>query len=309
MLEPNIRILDFDASLTAQRNLLSSYPHQIIPLADLAPFVRLWMNRRTSLAVLERIGKARQGCVTFIGSGDFHHISSLLLSRFTEPISLINFDFHPDWDILSPRLSCGAWINQALRRKNILKCVLIGVSSDDISSPGLYSANLGAFKNERLEIYPYAHEDSTVFLRQVPENKSLRLGKKLLSTRISWEELREKNLEDFFPSLIKSLPTKKVYVSIDKDCLRPEFALTNWEGGKLSLDELLLMLRAIRDNLDIVGLDIVGDYSRILVSGWLKNLISRWDHPKEVKAQKSPPQELIRVNESTNLKIMRALFP
>lgn len=308
MLKPNIRILDFDGSVKAQHNLLSKYPHQIISLTDLAPRVRLWMDACARKTIQERVGIEGQDSVTFIGSGDFHHISSLLLNQFAEPISLINFDFHPDWDILSPRYSCGAWINQALKMKNILKCVLVGISSEDISFPWIHSANLGALKNDRLEIYPYTHDATTVFLRRVPENKSLKLQKKLFSTRISWKELRNKNLRDFFIPIIKGLPAKKVYVSIDKDCLGSDYALTNWEEGKLALDELLLMLKLIRDNLDIIGLDITGDYSPVKVRGLLKNLISRWDHPKEIEAQKHSPEEITRLNESANLKILETLF-
>jgi len=308
MLKPNIRILDFDGSVKAQPNLLSKYPHQIISLTDLAPRVRLWMGARARKIIQERVGMEGQDSVTFIGSGDFHHISSLLLNQFAGPISLINFDFHPDWDIFSPRYSCGAWITQALKMKNVLKCVLVGISSDDISFPWIQSANLGALKNDRLEVYPYTHDATTVFFRKVPENKSLKLQKNLFSTKIGWEELKSKNLREFFTAVIKSLPTKKVYVSIDKDCLSSEYALTNWEAGRLSLSELLLMLKLIRDNSDIVGLDITGDYSPVHVCGRLKNLISRWDHPREIEAQKHSPEEITRLNESTNLKILEALF-
>lgn len=308
MLKPNIRILDFDGSVKAQPSLLSKYPHQIIALTDLACGSRLWMNTRMRKTIQERVGAGSKDSVTFIGSGDFHHISSLLLSQFTEPISLINFDFHPDWDIFSPRYSCGAWVNQALKNQNILKCVLVGISSDDISSPGIQSANLGALKNDRLEIYPYAHDATTVFFRRVPENKSLKLQKNLFSARISWEELKGRNLGDFFSSVIKNLPVKKVYVSIDKDCLNSSYALTNWEEGKLTLVELLSMLKLIRDNLDIVGLDVTGDYSPVEVRGLLKNLISGWDHPRKTAAQKHSPEEILRLNESTNLKIMETLL-
>jgi len=308
MLKPNIRILDFDGSVKAQPNLLLKYPHQVISLTDLACGSRLWMNTHMRKTIQERVGAGGKDSVTFIGSGDFHHISSLLVSQFTEPISLINFDFHPDWDILSPRYSCGAWVNQALKNKNILKCVLVGISSDDISSPWIQSANLGAFKNDRLEIYPYIHGATTVFLRKVPENRSLKLRKNFFSTKISWEELKGRNLGDFFSSVIKNLPAKKVYVSIDKDCLSSSYALTNWEEGKLALSELLLMLKLIRDNLDIVGLDVTGDYSPVEVRGLLKSLISGWDHPREIAAQKYSPEEILHLNESTNLKILETLF-
>lgn len=308
MLSQNIRILDFDASVIKQHSLLARYPHQVIDLRDLAPQARLWMNGRVRSAILGRLGQTRRDCVTFLGSGDFHHISLLLLEQFQEPISLINFDFHPDWDILPPRLACGAWLTQALKMKNILKFVLLGVSSGDISWPGIQSANLASLKDSRVEIYPYAHQPSQVFFRRVPRNISLKAKGSFLRSKIYWEELRSKNPEDFFRSLIKRLPVKKVYLSIDKDCLKNESALTNWEEGKLSLDELILILRLIRDNLEIAGLDITGDYSRISVSGRLKNLLSRFDHPKEVEADKIPAEEITRVNALTNLKILEAVL-
>ncbi|MDO8661816.1 MAG: hypothetical protein Q7K98_01160 [Candidatus Omnitrophota bacterium] len=308
MLEPPIRVLDFDGSVIKQHNLLSQYPHQIIALKDMAPGARLWMNKRVKRAILERLRQTRKNCVTFLGSGDFHHLSLLLLEQFQEPISLITFDFHPDWDILPPRLACGSWVTQALKKKNILKCALIGVSSDDLSWPGIQSANLACLKHNRLEIYPYVHAPSAVFLRRVPQNISLKARPSFLSAKIYWEELKSKNLEDFFRSLIRRLPAEKVYLSIDKDCLRNEFALTNWEEGKLALDELILMLRLIKENLEIVGLDISGDYSKIAPSGLFKDLISRFDHPHKVEADKISGEEITRVNQSTNLKILETIF-
>src|SRR4051794_28889926 len=48
------------------------------------------------------------------GSGDFHHLSSVLAGRMREPFTLVSFDNHPDWDIRPPRWCCGTWINRAL---------------------------------------------------------------------------------------------------------------------------------------------------------------------------------------------------
>ena len=308
MQSPNIRILDFDASVTKQQNLLHKYPHQIVALQDLAPKARLWMNKCTRNAIGERVAKSCRGCVTFLGSGDFHNISPILLEQFQEPISLIVFDFHPDWDIFPPRFGCGSWVREALKRKNIQKCLLIGVSSDDISSPWIQSADLGALNNRRLEIYPYAHNPSKVFFRKVSKNISFKTKKGLLDTRIYWEELRNKDLKDYFSSIIKRLSTKDVYVSIDKDCLDNESALTNWEEGKLTIEQLLLMLQVIKDNLNIVGVDITGDHSKVTVSGRIKGILSRLDHPKAVKADNTPEGEIIRINELTNMRILEALF-
>jgi len=308
MLSQNIRVLDFDASVSKQQNLLRKYPHQIINLQDLAPQVRLWMNSSARDLTSGRLEEASGQAITFLGSGDFHHLTPLLLNEFKEPILLIVFDFHPDWDTLPPRFGCGSWVTEALKKKNILKCLLIGASSDDLSSPWIQSANLNALSNDRLEIYPYTHSPSSVFLRKVPRNISLRVEKSFLRSRIYWNELKGRNLEDFFLKIIQRLPAKKVYVSIDKDCLKNEYALTNWEEGKLALDELILMLTLIRENLDIAGLDITGDYSKISVSGRLKGILSRLDHPREVKADRLSEEEITRVNESTNLKLLEALI-
>jgi arginase family enzyme len=307
MLTRDIRLLNFDGSVKSQPKLIFQYHSEVWELEDLGPAARLWMSQRTANLIDQRIRNSSSNRVTFLGSGDFHHLSSLLINQIKEPISLIVFDFHPDWDILPPRLGCGSWVTQALRNQYIQKCLLIGVSSNDLSWPGIQSADLNSLREDKLEVYPFSHNPTTVFLRQVPKNRSLRLKKSLLSTKIFWSELKDNNLEDFFLAQVLRLPTKKVYVSIDKDCLSSDSALTNWEEGKLSLDQLLMMLRIIKEKLDIVGLDITGDYSKISVSGIIKGVVSRLDHPKEIKANKFPQALVTSINETTNLKILDVL--
>ncbi len=119
---------------------------------------------------------------------------------------------------------------------------------------------------------------------------------------------KNKNLKDFFSSIISRLSEKNVYLSIDKDCLDNKSAITNWEEGKLSIEELLLMLKMIKENLNIVGLDITGDYSKVSVRGALKIFFSRLDHPKEVRAEKIPQEEITGINERANLKILENLI-
>lgn len=48
------------------------------------------------------------------GSGDFHHVTALRLRRISEPIVLVSFDNHPDWDVRPPKWGCGGWVNRAL---------------------------------------------------------------------------------------------------------------------------------------------------------------------------------------------------
>lgn len=307
MLNRSIRILSFDDSVVKQQNLISKYNTEIIDLKDVGPTVRLWMNRKTKEEIEERIRGLSKGSVTFLGSGDFHHISSILISQFRQPLSVIMFDFHPDWDTLPPQIGCGSWVNQVLKSKNIEKFVLIGVSSDDISSGYVQSANLDSLKSNRVEIYPYVHKPSKVFFKRIPQNISFAFKKHLLFNEIYWNELKNKDLKDFFLSLLKRLPTKEVYISIDKDCLKRGNALTNWEEGHLSLEELLSLLKLIKDNLEIVGADIVGDYSKICIKSKFKKIFSYFDHPRESIVDKLSGSAITAINEETNLKIMESL--
>ncbi len=265
------------------------------------------MNKKTKNEIEERIRDSSKNSVTFLGSGDFHHISSILVNQFSQPLSVIIFDFHPDWDTLPPHLGCGSWLNQILKNKNIEKCILIGVSSDDISSWWVESGNLDSLKSNRVEIYTYAHKPSKVFFKRIPENISFGFSKRLLFKEIYWTELKGRNLKDFFLSLLGRIPTKEVYVSIDKDCLKKDSALTNWEEGYLSLDELLLMLKLIRENLDIAGLDITGDYSKICIKSKFKRICSYFDHPRELIKDKFSEPTITAINEETNLKILGVL--
>src|SRR5437867_12387749 len=56
---------------------------------------------------------------TLYGSGDFHHLTAVLLRRFTGPLVVVCFDNHPDWDVRPPRWSCGGWVNRALDLPNV----------------------------------------------------------------------------------------------------------------------------------------------------------------------------------------------
>lgn len=302
-----VRILNFDDSVLKQKALLTRYQAEIIDLEYLAGRARLWMNARTREIIRSRLRNLAKNAITFLGSGDFHHVSSILINQIAEPVTLIVFDLHPDWDTLPPRLGCGAWVTEALKNKNILKCLLIGISSTDISTWHLQSANLGSLRDNRLEIYPYIHSPSSVFLKSVPQNISITCQKTLGYRKIFWQELKGKNLPDFFLSIIKRLPVNKVYVSIDKDCLKKEYSLTNWEEGNLMLDELLLMLRLIKENLEIIGADITGDYSRERGLNWLKSFCSKCDHPEHFSAAGVLEPLISATNEQANLKILGLL--
>ena len=299
-----IRILNFDNSVIKQKNLLSEFKAEIIDLREFGPKIRFWMNDKDRRDIKKRIHGSRTDAVTFSGSGDFHHITDILISEFNEPVSVIAFDFHPDWSVFSPWLSCGSWVTRTLKNKNVLKCILIGAGCGDLSF-SIQGGDFNSLKGDRVEIYPYSHRPSTIFFRNIPPNSSMKIERYPFFTKIHWTELKNKNLTEFFLNVLKHLPAKKVYVTIDKDCLSTEDALTNWEEGNLPLKDLLSMLKTIRDNLDVAGMDVTGDYSPIRINGAFKKIAAYLNHPKNIKAMDLPESSVTAVNEKTNLKILQ----
>jgi len=307
MLSRKIRILDFDNSVAAQEGLIRRFLPEVIDLKSLGPLCRVWCRKETARRVRSALTPDSKNAVTFLGSGDFHHVTSILAEQFEEPISVIVFDHHPDWDTFPPRLGYASWVRRLLDRKNVKKIILLGVSSCDISSIHIEHGSLDSLADDRVEIYPYSHKPTRVFLRRVPENRSIRLSRAALSSVINWRELKTEGLRDVLLSVIKMLDTKKVYVSIDKDCLKKDHSLTNWEEGRLTLDELLGALRLIKENLDIVGLDITGDYSHPVVKGSLKKIYLAVDHPRDYSAKGHTKDRIASINEETNIKILETL--
>ncbi|MDD5130050.1 MAG: hypothetical protein PHS66_03240 [Candidatus Omnitrophica bacterium] len=307
MLNKGITVLNFDNSVIQQQQLFSQYPARVIDLTGLSSLARHYMPAVVRGQVQQLIPQENKYPV-FIGSGDFHHVSEILTSRIKEPFCLIVFDFHPDWDSLPPRFGCGSWVSASLKNKNILKCVLIGAGSDDLNTGALQAANLEALAGDRLEIYPYRHKPSRVYFRRVAQNYSLNMRKDFFSSKISWRQLANEDLEKFTLELISRLPTPRVYISIDKDCLKKDFALTNWEEGLLRLEQLLIMLKLLRDNLDILGLDVVGDYSPVGDLKGMKGMISRIDHPQQFTGSHCAEELIRQVNARSNLAILNELF-
>ena len=302
-----IRILDLDGSVTKQASLVARYNPEIIDLKEIGPRARFWMNKRTRSLIKERLSALPRARVTFTGSGDFHHISDILIEGIEGPITVIDFDFHPDWDVLLPFLNCGSWVSSILKRDNVQKVIELGPSSEDLSTVWIETCDLDALKNDRLEIYPYSHHRTKVFLKKVPANISIECDKGPFSSTIRWNELRGKNAPEFLRHVLTRLPTENVYISIDKDCLTLEGALTNWEEGRLSLDDLLHMLHIIKEKTNIVGIDITGDYSKPVISGWLKNIVSHFNHPRDCKAVNMPEDAVTKLNEETNLRLLELL--
>lgn len=302
-----IRILDFDGSLLNQRRLLSKFATppfstQIIDLKDIALVCRYLATKKNFSKLKKKLENTSHDAITFYGSGDFHHVSSVLISQLASPISVIVFDHHPDWDGMSPCVSCGSWVSEICKTENVKKVMLLGPSSDDLSSLGLSTAYLKGLENGKLEIFPYERKPSRTYFRYLRDCECFSVKRNAFGSTIYWNNLKQKNI-NYINELLKRIPTQDVYVSIDKDCLLKEYALTNWEEGVISLSWLISALSLIKKEKNIVGMDITGEYSQILIKNPIKRFLSAIDHPKQT-AQVIEPSKIVSVNEATNLKIL-----
>jgi hypothetical protein len=217
------------------------------------------------------------------GSGDFHHLSALWLRRLVEPFVLVSFDNHPDWDVRPPRWCCGGWINRALELPMLRKVSIWGCGNFECWWPRRIFGNRGAEREGRLEVHPWADDR--------PGRDRDRRGAILKS---NW---REK-----FAEFADELGGANLYITIDLDCLRPEDAVTNWENGRFTLDDVAWAVTQLRANAKIVAGDICGAYSPPKYARAKQRFAAGMDHPK------LPPVDLNEAR-AVNLQAFNTLWP
>jgi arginase family enzyme len=297
----HLQIFDLDGSLAAQSSLSNAADWRSVrtlDLRDLGPRLRLWARNASMAKARERLAAARvESSVTLLGSGDFHHVASLLHERIAEPFTLVHFDNHPDWVRLSPRWHCGAWINRALALPMLERAITIGPCSDDLVRPGLKGGNLGALGSGRLVLHPWHHAPSRVW-RRIADGS----GHRWADGFIHWRNLAERSLDEATREVIGEIPTDAVWISIDKDVLPEETVLTNWDQGRMPLDALLGFIAAIGAARRVIGADICGEYAPIAHRNPLKRWESRLDQPR-----RASDAAALEANERVNRALLAAL--
>jgi arginase family enzyme len=219
------------------------------------------------------------------GSGDFHHLTALWLRRIGQPMTLISFDNHPDWDIRPPKWGCGGWVNRALELPHLKHVAVWGCGNFECWWPHQFFGNRRAERAGVLEVHPWADDR--------PAKDRQRLGAIL---RENWRE--------HFDQFVKNLGRGNVYVTIDLDCLRAEEAVTNWESGRFNVIDLEWALQKLRDRCRIVAGDICGGFSRPVYARWKQRFASEMDHPKLARPS---PEQTREINNSTLAKLWPVL--
>ena len=176
----------------------------------------------TAMRILkQRIAPYSPAGIHFIDSGDYHYVSKLWTDKISKPFSLIVFDHHPDMQptLFDNLMSCGCWVKEVLETNPNIRKVCIIGASE-----ALLQRIKGQFP-EQLVFY----------------------SEQELSHEEGWKRFAANHLNE------------PVYISVDKDVLNHESALTNWDQGSLTLKELEELLTLILRKQDVIGIDICGE--------------------------------------------------
>ena len=295
-----LRILDLDGGLTVQPSLRRQRP-EIAPCQNWGPRIRLACSfgrfRRFEASLAGRLAtsSACDPWLTFIGSGDFHHVSLALVKRLTEPVNLLVIDNHPDWMRGIPILHCGTWLWHASRLPHVRRIYHVG-GDVDFDNAYRYFAPWPALTSGAITVFPGVRSYRGCGWSGV-QHAPLR------STRAAPAAVeRIRHLLEPHAEHLSSCP---LYISLDKDVLATDDAIVNWDSGHLTLTEvrdvLACFIQVANDR--VAGMDVVGDWSTVSVKGWLRHLLHYTEHP----LLRIAPHEALSVNDRTNQALLETL--
>lgn len=274
-----LQLLDLDGSLVAQeplRQRIDAGDGTRIDAVDLARRLRIVASRAPLRELASRLPPTagNSPTLTFYGSGDFHHLTVPLVAMLDEPLTIVHFDNHPDWVRFPATVNCGAWVNRALELSHVRKVVTIGPCSMDLVRPELQFANLDAVRDGRLAVYPWRHPPSRVWGRYGDTHCYRQEG-----SHLHWRNLADEGWPDALKALIEAIPTRAIWLTIDKDVLARSDATTNWDQGSLPLGHLLAAIERLGSERRILGADVCGDWSAPRFGDPFRAALAYFDHP------------------------------
>jgi hypothetical protein len=297
----HIRVLDLDGSLLGQQTLLTRYRPEMFFAGDWGPGIRLGCGfgrfRRFEQALEGQISSTRDDhpCLTFCGSGDFHHVSLALLRRQASPFNLLVLDNHPDWMRAVPLLHCGTWLYHAARLPMVQRIFHAG-GEVDFDNWFRWLAPWQLLRSGKITVFPGRRRFEGRSWQAVPQQP--------LRTQPE-QPLRREHLERLLQPFREDLRRWPLYVSLDKDVLLAAESTVNWDSGHLTLPEVQVVLQTFLEVScgKLAGMDVVGDWSPVRLSGLLRRFLHLTEHPR----LSVDPAEANRRNQKTNLALIRTM--
>jgi arginase family enzyme len=259
-------VLDFD-------NSVGSLPNEIrMPLAKWQEAIRFGCSQRKLeefASVLQPVLRDGQRPV-FLGSGDFHHISLLLVRQAVarQPCRVIVFDNHPDNMRFPFGVHCGSWVSHVASLPGVTHVDVVGITSLDVSAAHLWENRLRPLWSDRLTYW--CLNTSIVWARRFGLDSAFRVFDSADA------------LIEAFDLMVRRSPSP-TYLSIDKDVLHPDVVRTNWDQGALLEAHLIAALGALMP--ELVGMDVTGEVSAHTYSTPWKRWLSARDGQPTLTAE------------------------
>jgi hypothetical protein len=172
----------------------------------------------------------------------------------------------------------------------VAKVITIGVCSPDIGRKGSRRGDLALIGEDRLDLYAW----------QAPDGG----GEVALEGR-AWPTISAMGEPAFIARLAAEISTSALYVTIDKDVLGPEGAVTNWDQGRASVDFLIAAIQAAAAGRRIVGADVVGDWSSpVYGDGPVARMLKHGEALLDQPWSRPEPKAASALNEAVNLRLL-----
>lgn len=305
----SISLLHFDDALLKQPEFLAACRKRQATQFDLRKWgevVRLWA-KASELEDLKAfldssLMKQNDGrlVVRWMGSGDFHHVSALLIELLakqqSDPLTVVHFDNHPDWVAHTDGTHCGSWVRHILDEGIVARVVSIGINSRDVVWPDLKGGGVGYVQDCRHIVYALRPARLSPLSQVDPKLKGFRhIPLCSIQTGFS-HHLAERVLAD--------IETNAIYITIDKDVLKFNWAATNWDQGLTSIDALAEWIAVLFRHRQVVGVDVIGDYSQPHYSGSFMTRLRKHCEVLIDQPLRRPYHNAAKVNQHGNLRLI-----
>jgi arginase family enzyme len=226
--------------------------------------------------------------VFFLGNGDFHHISYLLIKHMPyDGLHVVLFDNHPDNMFFPAGIHCGSWVYHASKLPNVTNISVFGIASKDIRGLNIIQNRFSVIRSGKVKYYCLAPVSKLMGLLSENGIDDIRASQKSVAEILKEEAQKKRG---------------PVYLSIDKDVLSGETLRTGWDQGRMQENELLRCIEEIAPS--VIAADIVGDISSYNYKSRLKKimrLIDRYEQmPTNIEKEQFKHREL-------NMKILSLL--
>ena len=158
------------------------------------------------------------------------HLATYGIIEKLRPKALISVDAHTD--LMHDYLDHGSWLAYALERRLVDRAV---VMAPVLMIPTTERTQLWT---RRVKVYP----------------ATLR-SRKVRGKWRAYKNFQTNSVEEIIDEAKKYLG-EEVYLTVDMDVLRPEYKIARFQHGELTLEQLLEILEAIKENFRIVAFDI-----------------------------------------------------